>query len=217
MSIKFLILFILISISLLDDPVPIEELKKYGSITLYTHSWVYMELGDYKKGDIIYLQITIETQLMGTDLSALKIVVCETDNYKDFNYETRQAITDYIYFEERDIIMYYYVYYTFELKGNFKYLIILTPKQFGENIHEQEFPDEFKTKFILQHNKYDYDHESNIFGIVLISILSTYILIYVIFFIIFFIRNRRSRVKNYYEYISDKSDKSCQLNSKEEN
>ena len=109
--------------------------------------------------------------------------------------------------------MYYYVYYNFELKGDFKYLIILTPYQFGENIHEEEFPDSLRTKFILQHNKYDYDHDANVFAIVLISILYTFTFICIIFLIITCIRRRRPRTKNNNENVLDKS---CQLNNKEE-
>ena len=193
MSFRCLILFILIPISLLEKLIPVEELPKYGELTLYTQSWLYLKLDDYKKGDKIYIQIRIEDRLASTTLSELTLNICETDNYKEFNKNTRQFITDYKYLEERDLYKIYYIYYTIELQGDYKYMIILTPKQFGQDIQEPEFPDSLRTVFIITHNKYDYDHDANIFAIVLIIVLFTITIIIVIIYIIKIKRSRANR------------------------
>ena len=138
MSIKFLILFLLISNILLDgSQVPVIKLPKFGDVRLYERSYLYLDLDGYKQGDEIYIILEIEDFLF-TNLNELSLIVCETNEYKEFNQGTRQLINDYKYMQETPGALNYWIYYTIKLQGNFKYLVIVTPKQPLQDIYEPE-------------------------------------------------------------------------------
>ena len=212
MSIKLLISFLLISSILLDDSlVPIIELPKYGEVRLYERSYLYLNLDGYKQGDEIYIILTIDDFLF-TNLNDLALIICETNQYKEFNQNTRQVISDYKYMQERPHAMSYYIYYTIKLQGNFKYLVIVTPKLPLNDIHEPEIDIIKETrKWIIYHDKYG----PNLADHIVLIICFIVIFISIAFLVIFFIIKRRKFRQNnndiQQQFIAQKSTKEYEL------
>ena len=212
MSIKLLISFLLISSILLDDSlVPIIKFPKYGQVRLYERSYLYLNLDGYKQGDEIYIILTID-DFYFNNLNDLALIICETNQYKEFNRDTRQVISDYKYMQERPHSISYYIYYTIKLQGNFKYLVIVTPKLPFNDIHEPEIEaiKEIR-KWIIYHDKYGPNFVDHIVLIICFIVIFILIACIVIFFII---KKRKFRKNNndiQQQFIAQKSTKEYKL------
>ena len=180
-----------------------DVLPQFGKIELKEQSLIILDLNGYSKGDNIYLELVIKNsfyQVLYTEeqfITSKTLNVWENNNIT-FNDETQQYITDYKYL--KDGLDDFYFYYTIKLKGNYKYLLIITPKlPFEEYKSVDEFnPLRDEIEVYLKHNKNNYnsmDIVDYIFIIVLSIILVIALIVCgVIFYRIRIRKNRKSNI-----------------------
>ena len=101
------------------------ELPKYGKVEFETLSWLYLDLKDFKKGDIIYLSLVFTSIVFFNDVPLL---ISETNNYKQRNSTNEKRLTDNKCMQEIDgYTVDHSCRYEYELLGDFRYLTIITP------------------------------------------------------------------------------------------
>ena len=102
------------------------ELPKYGKVEFETLSWLYLDLKDFKKGDIIYLELVFTTFI--TFFNDVPLLISETNNYKQRNSTNEKRLTDNKCMQEIDgYTVDHSCRYEYELLGDFRYLTIITP------------------------------------------------------------------------------------------
>ena len=101
------------------------ELPKYGKVEFETLSWLYLDLKDFKKGDIIYLELVFTTFI--TFFNDVPLLISETNNYKQRNSTNEKRLTDNKCFQEIGDTVDHSCHYEYELLGDFRYLTIITP------------------------------------------------------------------------------------------
>ena len=135
MSNKFLFIIIFLSTSIAispakdnlneqDDEGVYRELPKYGKVEFDKQSWLYLNLEDFEKGDKIKLDLIFTSNVFFNEVPML---FSETNDYKEIN-KTNEKVIKSICIQEIDgYTVDHGCNYKYELIGNFKYLIIITP------------------------------------------------------------------------------------------
>ena len=135
MSNKFLFIIIFLSTSIAispakdnlneqDDEGVYRELPKYGKVEFDKQSWLYLNLEDFEKGEQIKLDLIFTSIVFFNEVPML---FSETNDYKEIN-KTNEKVIKSICFQEIDgYTIDHGCNYKYELVGNFKYLIIITP------------------------------------------------------------------------------------------
>ena len=136
MSNKFLFIIIFLSTSIAispakdnlneqDDEGVYRELPKYGKVEFDKQSWLYLNLEDFEKGDKIKLNLLFTTLLMF--YNEVPLLFSETNNYKEINKANENVIKINCVQDIDGYTVDHGCNYQYELIGNFKYLIIITP------------------------------------------------------------------------------------------
>ena len=170
-----------------DDGVYI-ELPKYGKVEFDKQSWLYMDLTQFKKGDKIHLEFVF-CAIMFYNEVPLKF--SETNDYKKINPNNNKVIKDNQCYQEIDgYTIDHGCNYYYEITGNFKYLIIITPR--------------FESRFYLIGNQYIEHIRNNLGLIIMIGIVSGLIVISLIIFLVIHWKKKYKKnvINNDNDYIS---------------
>ena len=175
-----IIILLSISVFILNDDGVYLELPKYGEVEFEKQSWIYLNLEDFEKGDKILLGL-IFTAI--TFFEEVPIILSETNNFKEINQVNRQRLVDYNCYQEIDgYTIDHSCNFQYELIGNFKYLIIITPNF--------QFDFYMIGKQIISHKR-PYIIEYTIVGVLLFIIL-----VILLLFIIYRIKKRKNMKVN---------------------
>ena len=101
------------------------ELPKYGKVEFEKQSWLYLNLEDFEKGDIIKLDLVFCTLLL--HYYEVPLLFSETNNYKEINKSNDETIYSNCVTEIDGYTIDHGCRFNYELKSNFNYLIIITP------------------------------------------------------------------------------------------
>ena len=169
------------------NDVEYKELSKLGKIELYGQSWVYLNLQDYKKGDKIYLEYIFSS--ITFYYHDIGLLISETNNYKETNKYAKEVIYESKCFQDKiDIVVDHSCHYKYELTGNYKYLIIITP------IFDYYFTNMIEPQYLKHNKKFLGDDNVALWFIIIIwgiiIIIICPVLIYLIYTKRFFCRKK---------------------------
>ena len=114
------ILFLLISSTL---EIQIKKLETYGSITVSEPTLIYMQLDGFKSGDTLYFEGSFSSVYKYKDVP-LGFLEADLSNISDDD-SNFVKVSSSSYSQMGSDQTYYFSY---TLKGNYKYLFIITPK-----------------------------------------------------------------------------------------
>ena len=131
MLIKYFLYLLMIYITLSTELFHSKELKKYGRITVYYPTLVYLSLDGYDIGDKIHIYLDFEYNFYKEFelLYRLSDSHSTSEDYDSSNFEKSHRDSDY-YNSER----YYTFYYTIKLNKKTKYLLLITPLDFTDKL-----------------------------------------------------------------------------------
>ena len=121
---------------LINSTLEIQKLEKYGSITVSEPTIVYLELDGFKSGDTLYFEGSFSSVYTYNEIH-LRFLETDLLNLNDFE-KNLEIVTSGSYSQMGSDVTFYFSY---TLKGNNKYLFIVTPK-FG-----------YTMNFKLEHTK----------------------------------------------------------------
>ena len=180
MKIKLLntitIIFLSISLTLCFDCNDEQylEVPKFGKIEFCHQKWLYLNLKDFKQGDNIYLELLFSSITFYYNNVPLKI--SETNNFLEFNH-SEIIVSNICYQDKIYTVVDHSCHYQYKLKGNYNYLIIITPVF--------EYYSHIIEPIILKHKeKHWNDNDIIIVLLILACVIVVFILIGLVFYCI---------------------------------
>jgi hypothetical protein len=157
-----------------QDEYKYYELPKFGEIEVYGQSWIYLNLKDFKQGDNIYFEYIFSS--ITFYYNHVPLLLSETNDYKNTIKSNNIFINQTRCFQDKiDMVVDHSCVYEYKLRGNYKYLIIITPKFEYYFTHLIE-PQRFK------HNKKLYGDDTIIYIILGVVLFIVIILVILYFF-----------------------------------